>query len=365
MSQDLQARVMAALKTVIDPEMRIDLVTAKMIKKAELSGRDLDLDVELTTPACPLKDKIEGDVRAALAKVEGLGRVSLVFSSRVRQAAALEGAAALPGVANIIAVASGKGGVGKSTVATNVALALARDGARTGLMDADVHGPSLAKMFGLPSVQPEARGKRIVPVEAPSGGRAPLKIMTMAFFVDEAQPVIWRGPMLHKVLQQFFHDVEWGELDYLVLDLPPGTGDVQISIAQLVPLTGVVLVTTPQDVALLDVRKAATMFSRVNVPILGVVENMAAFQCPGCKEVHSIFGEGGGRLLADEIHAPLLGSVPLEPVVRVGGDSGVPVVASAPESAAGIALTEIARRVAGQVSLRARQAGYVMELPVL
>lgn len=365
MSADLQSRVHAALKTVIDPEMRIDLVTAKMIKKADLQGNDLDLDVELTTPACPLKDKIEQDVRAALAKVDGLGRINLVFSSRVRQASALEGAAPLPGVRNIVAIASGKGGVGKSTVATNVALSLARDGARTGLLDADVHGPSIGKMFALPSVQPEAKGKRIVPVEVPSGGGAPLKVMTMAFFVDESQPIIWRGPMLHKVLQQFFHDVDWGELDYLVLDLPPGTGDVQISIAQLVPLTGAVLVTTPQDVALIDVRKAATMFNKVNVPLLGVVENMASFECPGCHAVHPIFGEGGGETLAKEAGAPFLGSVPLEPVVRVGGDAGRPVVASAPESAAARALTEVARRVAGQVSLRASMGGFAMELPVI
>ncbi len=362
---DLHARVMDALKTVIDPEMRIDLVTAKMIKKAELSGVDLDLDVELTTPACPLKDKIEADVRAALAKVPGLGRVALVFSARVRQAPAASAAAALPGVRNIVAIASGKGGVGKSTVAANVAVAFAREGARTGLLDADVHGPSIAKMFGLPSVQPEAHRGRIVPVEVPVGGAQPLKVMSMAFFVDEAQPIIWRGPMLHKVLQQFFHDVDWGELDYLVLDLPPGTGDVQISISQLVPLTGAVLVTTPQDVAVLDVRKAATMFAKVNVPLLGIVENMAAFECPGCHQVHAIFGEGGGEGLARDTKVPLLGRVPLEPSVRAGGDAGMPVVAAEPGCAASRALLDLTRQLAGQISIRAASTGYAVELPVI
>ena len=199
------------------------------------------------------------------------------------------------------------------------------------------------------------------------GGTYPLKIMSMAFFVEEGQPIIWRGPMLHKVLQQFFHDVDWGELDYLVLDLPPGTGDVQISIAQLVPLTGAVLVTTPQDIAVLDVRKAAKMFAKVSVPLLGIVENMAAFECPGCHQVHAIFGEGGGQALAKETGVPLLGRVPLEPAVRAGGDGGLPVVASAPTSAAAIALCDLTRQLAGQISVRANAnaGGYALELPVI
>ena len=365
MLQITETAVMDALRNVQEPELGGDLVTRNMIRDLHIAGAKVAFQIELTTPACPLKDKIENDVRAALGKVAGLTRVDLTFSARVRQAPTIASGPAIPGIRNIVAIASGKGGVGKSTVATNVAVSLARDGARTGLMDADVHGPSLAKMFGLPGTQPDAIHGRIQPVPVNVGAPKPLGIMSMAFFVDEAQPIIWRGPMLHKALQQFFHDVDWGELDYLVLDLPPGTGDVQLSIAQLVPLTGAVLVTTPQDVALLDVRKAAHMFAKVNVPVLGVVENMAAFECPGCHAVHSIFGEGGGESLSRELGVPLLGRVPLEPVVRVGGDAGMPVVASAPESASARALVEVARRVAGQVSVRASSGGYAMELPVI
>jgi len=364
-SEDLHARVIDALRTVIDPEMHVDLVTAKMIKECALDGRDLKLDVELTTPACPLKDVIERDVRAALAKVEGLGRVGLVFSARVRSAPALAASGPIPGLRNIVAIAAGKGGVGKSTVATNVAVALARDGARTGILDADIHGPSVAKMFDLGGAKPEGRGNRILPIEVGVGAKHPLKVMSMAFFLDDSQPVVWRGPMLHKALQQFLHDVDWGELDYLVLDLPPGTGDVQISLTQLVPLSGALLVTTPQDVALLDVRKAAVMFAKVNVPILGVIENMGAFECPGCHEVHSIFGEGGGESLAKELGVPFLGRIPLHPSVREGGDAGLPIVASKQPGAAGEALLDCARKLAGQVSVRAAQGGYAVELPVL
>src|SRR5688572_28555218 len=349
--QDLHARVMDALRTVIDPEMHVDLVTAKMIKECVLDGRDLRLDVELTTPACPLKDVIERDVRAALAKVDGLGKVALAFSSRVRSAPSLAASGPIAGLRNIVAIAAGKGGVGKSTVATNVAVALARDGARTGILDADIHGPSVAKMFDLGSAKPEGRGNRILPIEVEVGAKHPLKVMSMAFFVDEAQPIVWRGPMLHKALQQFLHDVDWGELDYLVLDLPPGTGDVQISLSQLVPLTGAVIVTTPQDVALLDVRKAISMFAKVGVHVLGIVENMASFECPSSSTVHPIFGEGCGAALAKTQGLPFLGSIPLAPAVRDAGVAVRPLVAAASPGAAGEALREMARRVAGQVSL--------------
>ena len=354
-----------ALRTVLDPELRVDLVTAGMVKRAEVAGGVARVEVELTTPACPLKDQIERDVRAALARVPGVTAVELAFSARVRSAPSAAGASAIPGIRNVIAVASGKGGVGKSTLAANVAASLALDGARTGLMDADIHGPSIAKMFGLPSVQPEARRDRIVPFGVDLGGGARLAVMSMAFFVAESQPVVWRGPMLHKVLQQFLHDVDWGELDYLVVDLPPGTGDVQISLSQLVPMTGALVVTTPQDVALLDVRKAVTMFGKVGVPILGVVENMGAFECPGCKAVHPIFGEGGGERLAEVAGAPFLGTIPLAPEVRAAGDAGKPLLVAGGDSAAARALRDVARRLAAQVSVRASKGGYAVELPVL
>ena len=365
MADTLDKRIQDALRTVLDPEMRIDLVTAGMVKRVEVSGSDAQVEIELTTPACPLKEQIEREVRAALALVVGLKGLELSFSARVRSGAAPAGAAPIAGIQNIVAVGSGKGGVGKSTVASNVAVSLARDGARVGLMDADIHGPSVAMMFGLASRQPEARGKRIVPFEVPlGGGMTPLKVMSMAFFLEDGQPVVWRGPMLHKVLQQFLHDVDWGELDYLVIDLPPGTGDVQISLSQLVPIAGALIVTTPQDVALLDVRKAVTMFKKVNVPVLGVVENMGAFECPGCHAVHPIFGEGGGKAFAEEVGVPFLGTIPLAAEVRVAGDSGRPLLATETDSAAGRALREAARRLAGQLSLRAR-AGYTHELRVL
>jgi ATP-binding protein involved in chromosome partitioning len=362
---DLRERVLAALKTVLDPEMHVDLVTAGMVKEVALEGGVLRLGIELTTPACPLKDVIERDVRAAVGKVPGVPPIEIVFTSRVRTAPAFGGTAAIPGVRNVVAVASGKGGVGKSTVATNLATALAATGARTGILDCDIHGPSVAKMFGLASVQPQARGKRIIPFEVGIAPGCSLKVMSMAFFLEEDQPVVWRGPMLHKALQQFLHDVEWGELDYLVLDLPPGTGDVQLSLAQLVPMTGALVVTTPQDVALLDVRKAIAMFRKVQVPILGIVENMAAFQCPSCESVHPIFGEGGGEALAKEMQLPFLGSVPLAPSVRVAGDAGRPIVATASASASAEALRAVARKLAGEVSRRAGAAGYALELPVV
>jgi ATP-binding protein involved in chromosome partitioning len=362
----LREGVTEALRTVLDPELRVDLVTAKMVKEVEIRGRDARVVVELTTPACPLRAKIEDDVRAALRRVNGLGEVVLEFTARVRAASTVADRAPLPGIQNIIAVAAGKGGVGKSTVAVNVALALAQDGARVGLMDADVYGPSIPKMLGLPTAQPEARGGRIVPcVVAPTG--QPLKVMSMAFFLQDDQPVIWRGPMLHKVIQQFLQEVEWGELDYLVVDLPPGTGDVQLSLSQSVPLSGTLIVTTPQDVALLDVRKAAAMFEKVLVPILGIIENMAGFECPCCHAVTPVFGAGGGERYATERGYPFLGSVPLDAAVCAGGDAGQPAVARQQDSAAARALREAARRLAGQLSVRARAGGqgFAVELPVL
>jgi ATP-binding protein involved in chromosome partitioning len=367
MANDLRENVLAALRTVLDPEMHVDLVTAGMVKEVAHEGGRLRLGIELTTPACPLKDVIERDVRAAVSRVRGVETIEVAFTARVRQAPAFGGTAAIPGIRNVVAVASGKGGVGKSTVATNLAAALAASGARTGLMDADIHGPSVAKMFGLASVQPEARSGRIIPFEvdvtAERSGR-PLKVMSMAFFLEENQPVVWRGPMLHKALQQFLHDVEWGELDYLVLDLPPGTGDVQLSLSQLVPLTGALVVTTPQEVALLDVRKAIAMFAKVQVPVLGLVENMGAFQCPSCEAVHPVFGSGGGEALARDAKIPFLGTIPLAPAVREAGDAGRPIVATGDTSAAAQALRLVARRLAGEVSRRAGTSGFALELPV-
>jgi ATP-binding protein involved in chromosome partitioning len=366
-SDPLEQRILEALRGVDDPEMHVDLVRAGMVKDIKaLSADTARVEVELTTPACPLKEQIDREVREALDAVEGLSSYELVLSAKVRQSAAPAGKAPIPGIRNIVAVASGKGGVGKSTVAVNLAMALAQQGARVGLMDADIYGPSVPKMLGLAGQEPKVRGERMVPLEVKVGDTA-VKVMSMAFFLKDDQPVVWRGPMLHKALTQFFQDVDWGELDYLLLDLPPGTGDVQLSISQTAPIAGAVIVTTPQDVALLDVRKAVAMFDKVEVPVLGVVENMSFFKCPNCDAKHHLFGSGGGEAYAKEKNLPLLASIPLEIAVSEGGDVGRPVVSVDEPGAAGAALLEAARRVAGQLSLRAQQHGgaVVHELPVL
>ena len=361
----LETRILAALKTVLDPELHVDLVTAKMVKEVKVEGSRARVEIELTTPACPLKEKIATDVRGALAKVSGLESFDLQFSARVRSGATVEGRLPIAGIGNIIAVAAGKGGVGKSTVAVNVAVALAADGARVGIMDADVYGPSVPKLVGLPSHPPEARGGKMVPFTIAPAGQ-PVKVISIGFLIDEDQPVIWRGPMLHKVIQQFLQDVVWGELDYLIVDMPPGTGDVQLSLSQTVPLTGALIVTTPQDVALLDVRKAVTAFEKVGVPLLGLIENMSGFVCPHCLHDTPIFGVGGGRAWAEQRGIPFLGAVPIDPAVREGGDAGLPAVACESPGPAGLALQAAARALAGQVSVRSRQSGtFAVELPVV
>jgi ATP-binding protein involved in chromosome partitioning len=367
MSQPIEAAVREALAQVLDPELHVDLVSAGMVKSVRADGGRVHVEIELTTPACPLKDRIEADVRAALGQVDGIESLELAFGARVRAAGGAGGRAPLPGIRNIVAVASGKGGVGKSTVAVNLAVALAQDGARVGLMDADIYGPSVPALLGLESEQPQVQGRKMLPFTVETSGE-PVKVMSMAFFLEDDQPVVWRGPMLHKALQQFLQDVAWGELDYLVVDMPPGTGDVQLSLSQTVPLTGAVIVTTPQDVALLDVKKAVVMFEKVGVPVLGLVENMAAFHCPGCGQEHPIFGEGGGKAYAERAGFPLLGSIPLESAVREGGDAGRPAVARAGDQGAGAALVAVARNVAAQVSLRARETGgteFSHELPIV
>jgi ATP-binding protein involved in chromosome partitioning len=367
MSQQVEAAVREALSTVNDPELHVDLVTAGMVKGVSVDGDAVSLDIELTTPACPLKDKIESDIRAAVEPLDGVGSLEVVFGAKVRAAGAVSGRAPLPGIRNVVAVGSGKGGVGKSTVSVNLAVALAQDGARVGLMDADIYGPSVPQLVGLSNSQPTVEGGKMAPFLVETSGE-PVKVMSMAFFLEEDQPVVWRGPMLHKALTQFLQDVNWGELDYLVIDMPPGTGDVQLSLSQSVPLTGAVIVTTPQDVALLDVKKAVAMFNKVGVPVLGLIENMSAFRCPGCGDEHPIFGDGGGKAYAEQAGMPFLGSIPLEASVREGGDAGQPAVARNPEEGAGAALIEAARKAAAQVSIKAREGGgteFSRELPIV
>src|SRR5262245_17272044 len=339
-----ERRILEALRKVKDPELNVDIVTLGMIEGLAVSRGNVALTVNLTTPGCPLKAQIEKDVRAALGAVPGVESIDLTMGAKVRKS--IEAPPDLiPEVANTVAIGSGKGGVGKSTVAVNLALSFARAGASVGLMDADIYGPNLVQMMGV-SARPEIRERRIVPVEAHG-----LKLMSMAFFLKEDEPVIWRGPMLHGAIRQFLGDVEWGRLDYLFIDMPPGTGDVQLTLSQVIPLTGAVLVTTPQDVALSDVRKAAAMFRKVHVPILGVVENMSFFECPHCGERTEIFSHGGAARLAGAIGATCLGEIPLDVRVRQGGDEGRPPVVHDPKSGPALAFKEIAEKLAATISV--------------
>jgi ATP-binding protein involved in chromosome partitioning len=337
--------VLEVLSTVMDPELHVSLVQAGMVKNVRVDGGRVQATIELTTPACPLKGKIQADAEAALKKLPGVSGLDITWGAQVRgqpQAAGM-----LPGVKNIILVGAGKGGVGKSTVAVNLAVALARHGATVGLLDADFYGPSIPIMTGLADQRPVSPdGKRMEPLEALG-----LKIMSLGFLVEPDQALIWRGPMLHGALQQLMRDVNWGSLDYLIMDLPPGTGDVALTVSQSIRAAGAVLVTTPQDVALADVVRAKQMFDKVHIPVLGIVENMSEFVCPHCHASTPIFHHGGGRRAAELFQVPFLGEIPLELGIRVGGDEGKPVVAAAPQSAESEAFMAVARAVAGRVSV--------------
>ncbi|MFM8279462.1 MAG: Mrp/NBP35 family ATP-binding protein [Candidatus Limnocylindrus sp.] len=342
-----ESAVIEALRGVQEPELGKDIVTLDMVKELTLDGDRASLMIELTTPACPLKDVIERDIRGALDTI-GVGVAELRWGAKVRRAASTTAEKLLPGIRNIVAVASGKGGVGKSTVSVNLAVALAQSGARVGLLDADITGPNLPQMLGATGTPKSSAGGKIDPIE-----RHGVKLISIQFFVPEGQPIVWRGPLIGGAIQQFLRDVEWGELDYLVVDLPPGTSDAQLTLAQAVPIAGTVLVTTPQDVALSDVTKALAMFRRMNVPIIGIVENMSAFACPHCGDLTEIFGRGGAERLAKEEGIELLGHIPLELAVRQGGDAGIPTVAQREPGPAAQALKEIAGKVAARLAVRA------------
>lgn len=337
-----ESDVLKALSKVIDPELHVDLVRADMVKNIRISGADISLTIELTTPACPKKAEIQKDVEAALQSAGISARVD--WSAKVR-ASAFQSQSLLPAVKNVVLVGAGKGGVGKSTVSVNLACALQKCGAKVGLLDADFYGPSIPLMTGLNKRPVSVDQKRLEPLEAHG-----LKVMSIGFLVDPDQALIWRGPMLHGALMQLVRDVNWGELDYLVLDLPPGTGDVALSISQQVRSSGAVLVTTPQDVALADVVRAKAMFDKVQIPILGIIENMSQFICPHCHQGTHIFDVGGGRKAAEMMDIPFLGELPLELRVRQGGDRGLPVVVGHPDSVEAQKFIEIARNVAGRIS---------------
>jgi ATP-binding protein involved in chromosome partitioning len=298
----------------------------------------------LTTPACPLKNMIEQQARQAILQLHGVSEVVVKWESNVPTDARIAGQIDLP-LRNTIAISSGKGGVGKSTIAANLAVALAQTGACVGLMDADIYGPNIPMMLGVDRI-PAPRDGKLIPALAYG-----LRVMSMGFLVPPDQPVIWRGPMIHSAIRQFFSDVDWGALDYMVIDLPPGTGDAQLTLAQSVPLTGVIIVTTPQDVALGDAAKGLAMFQTLQVPIIGIIENMGTFVCPHCGQATDIFGSGGGARMAARLGVPFLGSVPIDPRLRDGGDNGQPIVAIDPDGPAGSTLRQMARDVAARVSV--------------
>ncbi len=336
--------VMSVLRTVNDPDLKKDLVTLGMVKDVQIAKDLIKVQVELTTPACPLKEIIARDIKQALAKIAGCPDVAVDFSADVSGRNVEQGDLA-PGIRNIIGVASGKGGVGKSTTALNLSVALTKMGATVGLLDADIYGPNIPTMMGL-RAQPPVMEKKMVPLE-----KFGVKMISMGLLVPPDKPVVWRGPMLNSAIRQFFGDVHWGELDYLIVDLPPGTGDVQISLVQLVKVTGCIIVTTPQLVSLEDARRGLEMFHQTNTPVFGIVENMSWFTCTECDTKHHMFGSGGGERVAAELGLPFLGGVPFGKNVCEGGDNGKPVMIGNPESEPGTMFMEIAGKLAQQISL--------------
>jgi ATP-binding protein involved in chromosome partitioning len=350
MSSLSEAAILDALSHVQEPELGRDIVSLEMVKSIAIDGSRVAFTIELTTPACPLKDEIEANARKAIHDL-GATDVDVTWGAMVRRAAPRQAEQLLPNVKNVIAVASGKGGVGKSTVSVNLAVALAQAGAGVGLLDADITGPNIPMMLGVDGQPKASANNKITPLE-----RHGVKCISIQFFVPEGQPIVWRGPLVGGAIQQFLRDVEWGDLDYLVVDLPPGTSDAQLTLAQSVPLGGAVLVTTPQEVALSDVGKALAMFKRLSVPILGLVENMTAFACPHCGELTEIFGRGGGERFCQTHGLDFLGGIPLDITVRQGGDVGVPAVAQREPGPAARALTAVAGAVAARMSVRAAAA---------
>jgi len=355
MSQLTEQLVLEALRQIQDPDLHKDIVTLGFIKDLKIDGGDVSFRIVLTTPACPVKEEMEGAAKELVRAIPGVQSVNVTMDAEVPKGRGIGEKVSVPGVRNIIAVSSGKGGVGKSTVAVNVAVSLALDGARVGLMDMDVYGPNVPIMLGASDARPEVDVNKLIPIEAYG-----VRIMSMAFLQPGDKPMIVRGPILHGLVKQFLSDVKWGELDYLIVDMPPGTGDVQLSLAQLVPVQGAVLVTTPQDVAIADVRRALRMFETVAIPILGVVENMSYFIAPDTGNRYDIFGEGGGAKLASMYGVPFLGSVPLGIEVREGGDRGVPIVVSQPDSPQAQAFRRVAEEVARQVSIEAMKPELVV-----
>jgi ATP-binding protein involved in chromosome partitioning len=341
-----QTSVLEALKIVRDPDLNRDIVSLGFIKNLTIDGGRVAFTIELTTPACPVKDQMRDQARAAVMRVPGVASVDVAMSARVREAVSADGTRqSVPGVKNIIAVGAGKGGVGKTTVAVNLAVALAKCGSKVGIIDADIYGPNVPIMLGM-KTQLTTDGQKIVPAE-----KFGLQVISMGFLTADDAPIIWRGPMLHGALQQFFREVRWVALDYLVVDLPPGTGDVTLTLSQTVPVAGAIVVTTPQQVSLADSRRAVAMYKKLNIPPLGIVENMSYFTCTQCGHEADIFGHGGGEQMASDLGVPFVGRIPIYQPIREGSDAGVPLMISEPDSPAARAFMAAAERTAAQVSI--------------
>ena len=359
MSENLISKeaVMAALSKVNDPDLHKDLVTLNMIQDLKIEGSSVSFTIVLTTPACPMKDRMRNEALAAVRTINGVEDVNIKMDANVPTDGRARGLLNVP-IRNAIAVASGKGGVGKSTVAANLAVSLAQSGARVGLLDADIYGPNIPTMMGVSSLPPTA-GNKLVPAEAYG-----VQLMSIGFLVKPGQPLIWRGPMLHSAIRQFLTDVAWSELDYLIIDLPPGTGDAQLSLAQSLPLSGGLIVTLPQQVSLDDALRGLEMFRQLNVPILGIVENMSYLELPDGTRV-DVFGSGGGEKLARETQVPFIGAIPMDPAVRVGGDSGRPIVVDNPDSVVAVALKRVAEDVAAKLSIAAMQQENIISIDMI
>jgi ATP-binding protein involved in chromosome partitioning len=342
-------QVLGALKKVIDPELHKDVVSMGMIKDVTINDGRVAFTLELTTPACPFNSDIEQDVRNAVSNL-GVENLNLKVTARVMEGRAISMDELLPGVKNILAVASGKGGVGKTTVAVNLALVLSKTGAKVGLLDADVYGPSVPLMLGLKE-SPQVIDNKIQP-PITSG----VKVISMGFFYEQSQQAgIYRGPIVSGIVKQFLTDVNWGDLDYLIIDLPPGTGDAPLTMAQTIPITGILIVTTPQEVAMNVAVKAVGMFNKLNIPIVGVIENMSYLQCPHCNEHIHIFGKGGGQRVSEQFNIPFIGEIPLHAHIMEGSDQGKPITISEPESVQSHAFVNVAKSVAGRISVIAAE----------
>ena len=341
-----ESAVLDALRTVNDPDLHRDIVSLKFVKDLKIDGPRVSFTIELTTPACPVKDQMREQARAAVARLPGVDAVEIQMTAQVRQTAGLDlNKQPVPGVRNVIAVGAGKGGVGKTTVSVNLAIALSQKGARVAMIDGDIYGPNVPIMLGI-QTQLTTDGKKIIPAE-----QYGIQLVSMGFLTQDDSAVIWRGPMLHGVVQQFFREVAWKDVDYLIVDLPPGTGDVALSLSQSVPVAGAVVVTTPQTVSLSDTRRAIRMYEKLNVPTLGLIENMSHFVCPTCHTESDIFGKGGGENLASDMKVPFLGRIPIYEPIRIGGDTGVPIVVGEPKSPAAQAFRAAAEQLAAQVSI--------------